>query len=63
MFNPEFLNRIDDVVFFHQLEFEDTLKIVDIVLDEMSTKVVDRKIKFVLTDGAKNSLLRMVLIP
>jgi ATP-dependent Clp protease ATP-binding subunit ClpC len=53
LFNPEFLNRIDDVVFFHQLEFDDTLKIIDIVLDEMSTKVVDRNIKFILTDGAK----------
>jgi ATP-dependent Clp protease ATP-binding subunit ClpC len=53
LFNPEFLNRIDDVVFFRQLEFEDTLKIVDIVLHEMSTKVVDRNIKFSLTDGAK----------
>ncbi len=53
MFNPEFLNRIDDVVFFRQLEFDHTLKIVDIVLDEMSSKVADRNIKFVLTDGAK----------
>jgi ATP-dependent Clp protease ATP-binding subunit ClpC len=53
IFNPEFLNRIDDVVFFRQLEFDDTLKIVDIVLDEMSSKVADRNIKFVLTDGAK----------
>ncbi len=53
LFNPEFLNRIDDVVFFHQLEFEDTLKIVDIVLEEMSQKVSDRNIKFVLTAGAK----------
>jgi ATP-dependent Clp protease ATP-binding subunit ClpC len=53
LFNPEFLNRIDDVVFFHQLAFEDTLKIVDIVLNEMTRKVSDRKIEFVLTNGAK----------
>jgi ATP-dependent Clp protease ATP-binding subunit ClpC len=53
LFNPEFLNRIDDVVFFHQLQMENTLKIVDIVLKEMSQKVADRKMQFVLTDGAK----------
>ena len=53
LFNPEFLNRIDDVVFFHQLAFEESLKIVNIVLDEMSKKVSDRNIKFILTDGAK----------
>jgi ATP-dependent Clp protease ATP-binding subunit ClpC len=53
IFNPEFLNRIDDVVFFHQLSMEDTIKIVEIVLREMSDKVADKKIQFVLTEGAK----------
>jgi len=53
LFNPEFLNRIDDVVFFHQLGMKDSMKIVDIVLREMSGKVADRKMQFVLTEGAK----------
>jgi len=53
MFNPEFLNRVDDVVFFHQLKLKDSVKIVDIVLREMSHKVADRKMQFVLTEGAK----------
>ena len=53
IFNPEFLNRIDDVVFFHQLSMKDSMKIVDIVLREMSDKVADRKMQFVLTEGAK----------
>jgi ATP-dependent Clp protease ATP-binding subunit ClpC len=53
LFNPEFLNRIDDVVFFHQLSMKDSMKIVDIVLREMSDKVADRKMQFVLTEGAK----------
>ena len=53
LFNPEFLNRIDDVVFFHQLNMESSVKIVDIVLREMSDKVADKKMRFVLTDGAK----------
>jgi ATP-dependent Clp protease ATP-binding subunit ClpC len=53
IFNPEFLNRIEDIVFFNHLHIEDMVKIVDIVLKEMSDKVADRKIQFVLTEGAK----------
>ncbi|TFH02246.1 MAG: ATP-dependent Clp protease ATP-binding subunit [Calditrichales bacterium] len=53
LFNPEFLNRIDDVVFFKQLTFADTLKIVDIVLEDIAHKLADRDIKLVLTAGAK----------
>ena len=53
IFNPEFLNRIDDIVFFNSLQIDDMVKIVEIVLKEMSDKVADRKIQFVLTDGAK----------
>jgi ATP-dependent Clp protease ATP-binding subunit ClpC len=53
IFNPEFLNRIDDIVFFNHLQIDHMIKIVDIVLREMSDKVADRKIQFVLTDGAK----------
>ena len=53
LFNPEFLNRIDDVIFFHQLDLQSSMKIVDIVLREMSDKVADKKMRFVLTDGAK----------
>jgi ATP-dependent Clp protease ATP-binding subunit ClpC len=53
MFNPEFLNRIDDVVYFHSIEMEQAVKIVDIVFDDMTKKLADRNISFVMTDGAK----------
>jgi ATP-dependent Clp protease ATP-binding subunit ClpC len=53
IFNPEFLNRIDDIVYFNHLKIDHMVDIVDIVLREMSDKVADRKIQFVLTDGAK----------
>ena len=53
LFNPEFLNRIDDVVFFHQLGMPEATKITEIVLKEMSDKVADRNMQFVLTEGAK----------
>ena len=38
-FNPEFLNRIDDVVVFHPLTKEHLLEIVDILVKELNTHV------------------------
>lgn len=53
VFNPEFLNRVDDIVVFRQLAREDMVKIVDIVIDDMLHKVADRNISIELTRGAK----------
>ncbi len=53
IFNPEFLNRVDDVIYFQSLELKEAIKIVSLVLLEMSQKVADRKMQFVLTEGAK----------
>ncbi|HOT95548.1 MAG TPA: ATP-dependent Clp protease ATP-binding subunit [bacterium] len=53
VFNPEFLNRVDDIVVFRQLNRNDMLAIVDIVINEMLGKVADRNISIELTKGAK----------
>ena len=53
LFNPEFLNRVDDTVYFHSLTLEDSVKIVELVLQEISDKVADKKMQFKLTEGAK----------
>ncbi len=53
VFNPEFLNRVDDIVVFRQLLREDMVKIVDIVIEDMLRKVADRNIMIELTKGAK----------
>jgi ATP-dependent Clp protease ATP-binding subunit ClpC len=55
-FNPEFLNRVDDIVYFKQFENEEALKIVDLVLEDVLVKLKERKIEFQLTDGAKKFL-------
>ncbi len=52
-FNPEFLNRIDDIVFFKQFDNEAAAKIVELSLKELSAKLAERQIEFQLTDGAK----------
>ena len=53
IFNPEFLNRLDDSIYFNSLELNAAIKIVQLVLAEMSQKVADRNMQFVLTEGAK----------
>jgi ATP-dependent Clp protease ATP-binding subunit ClpC len=53
VFNPEFINRVDEIVVFRQLSKEDMVKIIDLVIEEMLSKVSDRNIKIELTKGAK----------
>ncbi len=53
VFNPEFLNRVDDIVVFRQLGREDMIAIVDIVIEDMLGKVADRNISIDLTKSAK----------
>jgi ATP-dependent Clp protease ATP-binding subunit ClpC len=52
-FNPEFLNRVDDMVVFKYLADSEAMKIVSITLEEVVQKLNDRNIKFHLTAGAK----------
>ncbi len=53
VFNPEFLNRLDDIVYFRQFTQPDALKIVELVLQDLVKKLKERKIEFQLTEGAK----------
>ena len=57
LFNPEFVNRVDEIVVFHPLKKEHMEEIVDIVIDEMLSKVSDRQIEIKLTKGAKDYLI------
>ncbi|RPI01798.1 MAG: ATP-dependent Clp protease ATP-binding subunit, partial [Calditrichaeota bacterium] len=52
-FNPEFLNRVDEIVVFRQLDRRDMTKIIDIVIHEMLEKVSNRSINIELTEKAK----------
>lgn len=40
-FNPEFINRVDDIVVFHQLEKEHLVKIVDMLITELNRQLLD----------------------
>lgn len=52
-FSPEFLNRVDDVIYFNSLNKEDILKIIDIELLKVLRRVVALGIDIHVTDKAK----------
>jgi ATP-dependent Clp protease ATP-binding subunit ClpB len=55
-FRPEFLNRLDDVVIFHNLTEADILRIVDLQLDLVAQRLRDRRIQLKATDEARKLL-------
>ncbi len=57
-FRPEFINRIDDIVFFHSLDREHIRQIVDIQLGGLLKRLADRKVHITLSDAAKDFLVR-----
>ncbi len=57
-FRPEFINRIDEIVWFHALEREHIKEIVEIQLRGLLKRLADRKITVELTDAAKDFLVR-----
>lgn len=54
LFNPEFINRVDEIVVFRSLTREHMSQIIDIVISEMLQKVSDRQIRVDLTESAKD---------
>lgn len=56
VFNPEFLNRIDDTIIFRPLEKEHIMQIVDIQMRELSKRVAAMGITIELTKAAKEFL-------
>lgn len=57
-FRPEFLNRIDEVVFFHRLESEHIRQIAKIQLGNVRQLLAKRDISIDMTDGATDLLIQ-----
>ncbi len=55
-FRPEFLNRIDDVVVFHQLTEAEIVTIVDLMLAKLDDRLRDKDMGIELTSAAKGLL-------
>lgn len=57
-FKPEFLNRIDDIVIFHQLSRDQIVKIIDVQLERLRVMLAERNISLELDDSARQLLAR-----
>src|SRR5690349_17511397 len=57
-FKPEFLNRIDDIVVFHQLSRDQIGKIIDVQLERLISMLNERNVRLVLEPSARELLMR-----
>ena len=57
-FRPEFLNRVDEIVVFHQLTPEDILRIVDLMAAQIEKRLADRDMGIELTQAAKELIAK-----
>ncbi|MGB9912012.1 MAG: ATP-dependent Clp protease ATP-binding subunit, partial [Candidatus Kapaibacteriota bacterium] len=57
LFNPEFINRIDDFIIFRKLTKEHIYQIIDIQLEELRKRLKDQDLTLELTQSAKDFLV------
>jgi ATP-dependent Clp protease ATP-binding subunit ClpC len=55
-FRPEFLNRVDDIIVFHQLEREEIFQIVDLMIAKVDDRLKDRDMGIEMRPSAKDLL-------
>jgi len=58
-FRPEFINRIDEIIVFHQLTREQMKDIVNIQINRLGPRLAERHITLQLTDAARDLLAEM----
>ncbi|MBA3340472.1 MAG: ATP-dependent Clp protease ATP-binding subunit [Gemmatimonadaceae bacterium] len=58
VFNPEFLNRLDDVIVFHPLSEEHIGQIVGILMTEVQRRLSDEELTLRLTEGGSKFLVK-----
>ena len=62
-FKPEFLNRVDEVIVFPQLNKQELLQIVDLFISRLSDRLLDRDMTIELTSAAKDRLIEVGFDP
>ena len=58
-FKPEFLNRVDDVIVFPQLDRDELLQIVDLFVKRLQVRLDERDLNLTLTTSAKERLIEL----
>jgi ATP-dependent Clp protease ATP-binding subunit ClpC len=62
-FRPEFINRLDDFIVFHELTEEQLRQIVELLTKDLQKRLAERKIVLELTDAAKSWLAKVGFDP
>ncbi len=60
-FNPEFLNRLDEVIIFNALTDADLIQIVELLVHQLNTNLAQKAITISVTDEAKKWILEQTL--
>lgn len=56
-FRPEFLNRLDEIVFYKPLNKEEIYTIVDLMINDLQKRLKDKQLKIIVTDNAKKHIV------
>jgi len=62
-FRPEFLNRLDETIVFHELTEEQLRQIVDLMVKDLQERLAERKLKLEITEAAKLWLAKVGFDP
>ena len=57
-FRPEFLNRLDEIIVFHELNEEQLRQVVDLLAKELQKRLAERKLSVEITEKAKSWLAK-----
>jgi ATP-dependent Clp protease ATP-binding subunit ClpC len=58
-FRPEFINRIDDIIVFHELNEEQLAQVVGLLVKDLQKRLEDRKLTINISDAAKSWLVKV----
>ncbi|MEO8724535.1 MAG: ATP-dependent Clp protease ATP-binding subunit, partial [Acidobacteriaceae bacterium] len=62
VFNPEFLNRLDETIIFNALSDADLLQILELLVQQLNQHLVNKEITISVTEDAKKWILEKTLI-
>ncbi len=57
VFNPEFINRLDEIIIFNKLEKEDIKKIAELIINDTKKRIED-KVKIEISENLKNEIVK-----
>jgi ATP-dependent Clp protease ATP-binding subunit ClpC len=63
IFRPEFLNRLDDIIVFHELTEEQLRQIVEMMVKDLQKRLAERKLTLEITEAAKSWLAKVGFDP